>query len=192
MSRAIVLSILMLASAICQGQATIQDQFANFYENETNTWQEYRMMKMPKLKSFWAVVSDTLSQKDQKISAAHKEIQGLKNRLSTSEAKINELELTLSSSQKLNDSISFLGMNMSKTSYGIMVWGIIILLSVGIASVYLLYLRSNMVTRKVQKAYSSLESEYAEHRDRSRESQVKLKRELQTALNTLHENRINL
>lgn len=173
-------------------QGTIQDQFNTFYEEETNSWQEYRMMKRPKLKDFWAMTSDTLRLKDQQIATGKKEIKSLKEELDSKKTTIAELESQLAESQQLNDSMSFLGFEMSKTGYAIMVWSIVFVLAAAVVAIYFMFLRSNHVTKKVQKAYSSLESEYAEHRDKARESQVKLKRELQTALNALHENRINL
>ncbi|WP_109832132.1 hypothetical protein [Reichenbachiella versicolor] len=185
-------TILVLTLSTAWGQENIQDQFNTFYDKETNTWQEYRMMKMPKLKEFWEVVSDTLALKDQSIKSGLEQVAKLEADVKSRDTRIAELETQLTESMSLNDSISFIGMNMSKIAYTIIVWSIIVALAVAVIVVYLMFMRSNVVTKKVQKAYNSLETEYAEHRDRARESQVKLKRELQTALNTLHENRINL
>ncbi len=50
-------------------------------------------------------------------------------------------------------------------------------------------MRSNRVTSKVKKEFEALNTEYEEHKTKARESQVKLKKELQTAVNQLNERR---
>lgn len=188
---ALFVFVSFLSCNVAFSQASIQQQFDQFYENETSSWQEYKLVKQPKLKEFWTVVSDTLRIKNENLAKRSVEINSLKVNIDTLNNRVATLETNLAESRAVNNEIYFIGIPMAKSAYNIMVWLIILVLAVGVGVVYMMYMRSNSVTKKVQKAYSSLENEYTEHKNRSRESQVKLKRELQTALNTLHDNRIN-
>ncbi len=184
--------IFVLLVFTATGQETIQSQFDDFYENQTNSWEDYQMIKRPRLKNFWKVVSDTLNNQKQQISENKKEVVRLNAQIKTHAQRIAELESMLGESEAFNDKISFLGMPVSKSAYNIVVWAIILGLAFGVGTIYIMFMRSNSITQKTQKMYSSLEREYDEHKNRARENQAKLKRELQTALNTLQENRINL
>ena len=69
-------------------------------------------------------------------------------------------------------------------------WTIIIGLGTGMVLTYLMFMRNNSITTETRRAFKSLESQFDEHREMTRETQAKLKRELQTALNTLSEQRV--
>ncbi|MFY0624760.1 MAG: hypothetical protein JXR07_00580 [Reichenbachiella sp.] len=189
----VILCVIMFSKVqMSFGQETIQDQFTQFQENETSTWEAYRMIKEPKLSEFWRIVSDTLAVREGKINSARAKVGALQMELDSLNVQLSNTKVSLLESESLNDKISFVGIPMVKTMYNIMVWLIIALLVGGAVTLYFMYVRSNSITKKMQKAYSNLEGEYTEHKNLARENQVKLKRELQTALNTIHDNRINL
>lgn len=173
-------------------QDNIQQQFDDFYENQTSTWQEYKLVKMPRLKNFWKVVSDTIRAKENQIAAANSSIAQLNNQLGEVNAALSSTQAELAASEALNDSIAFIGIQMNKAAYNTLVWLIIAGLAVGIVSMYLMYLSNHRVTREARKHLVKIEEEYTAHQERARENQAKLKRELQTALNTLQEHRIKI
>ncbi|PIB34326.1 hypothetical protein BFP72_02255 [Reichenbachiella sp. 5M10] len=184
-----LLFLLTLTSSYAQ--QTIDEQFDDFYENSTSSWQEYNLIKRPLLKEFWTVVSDTVRLKNVEIVTLKSnivtrdaEIVGLKKQLA-------DIEVELSESTALNDTIGFVGVQMNKATYNIMVWLIILGLVVAIAVLYFMYMRSNKVTVDSRVSLESIEDEFRLYKEEAREKQVKLKRELQTALNTIHENRLN-
>lgn len=186
-----LLLVFVVTSAV-QGQQNIQEQFDQFYENETSSWQEYKLVKMPKLKNFWTVVADTIKMKEEKIAAARAEVKSLQGQLATVDQELEETQDSLAASEELNDSIAFVGIKMSKSGYNTFVWLIIVVLIVGIVGLYLIYLRNNKITREARKMLAKVEEEYTAHQEKARENQTKLKRELQTALNTLQEHRIKI
>lgn len=185
--------ILVLAvSGATQAQQTIQEQFDQFYETETSSWQEYKLVKKPKLKNFWTVVADTIKVKEGKIAAARAEVKSLQGQLAAVNQELDETKVSLAASEELNDSIVFIGITMSKSAYNTLVWLIILILVVGIAGLYLIYMRNNKITREARRMLAKVEEEYTAHQEKARENQTKLKRELQTALNTLQEHRIKI
>lgn len=186
-----VISALILASSPLFAQNTIDQQFENFYDTKTSVWQEYKLIKTPRLREFWNIVSDTVADKRSQIAKGQLEIQNLNLELENTNQKLAETNELLVQSNALNESILFVGIDFNKSFYNAMVWLIILGLSIAIGAIYLLYMRSNQVTKEAQKALVSVEKEFKDHKDTTREAQIKLKRELQTALNTIHENRLN-
>ena len=170
-------------------QPSMQEQYQELYKN-SSTWEEYKMIKLNALNQFWSVVTDTLNQNQQTISAANDQISELNGQLAEIKTQLASSEVALEESQSLNNSISFVGQQMSKTAYNILVWLIIIALIVGIGAVFLMFQRSNTVTMQTRRTFENLEREYYEHKDMAREKQIKLRRELQTALNKLSEHRV--
>ncbi|SMD38388.1 hypothetical protein SAMN04488029_3780 [Reichenbachiella faecimaris] len=186
------LVLVLAVSGASQAQQNIQEQFDQFYATETSTWQEYKLVKMPKLKNFWKIVADTIKVKEGKIASARAEVKSLKGQLAAVNGQLEETQASLAASEELNDSIAFIGIEMSKSAYNTFVWLIILVLVVGIASLYLIYMRNNKITREARKLLAKVEEEYTAHQEKARENQTKLKRELQTALNTLQEHRIKI
>jgi len=185
--------VLVLAiSGTTQAQQNIQQQFDQFYANETSVWQDYKLIKMPKLKTFWKVVADTIKVKENKIASAQAEVKSLKSELVGINQQLAETQAALTASEELNDSIVFVGIQMTKLGYNTLVWLIILILVVGIAGLYVIYMRNNKITRDARKLLAKVEEEYTVHQEKARENQTKLKRELQTALNTLQEHRIKI
>jgi hypothetical protein len=184
----ILFSVLSFGSVSAQGN--IQSQFEEFYSTETSNWQEYKLIKKPRLKEFWSLVTDTLKIKEIKIVAAKAEVVVLNEELAEVNQKLQGVESELQNSKELNDSISFLGFQMKKSAYSSMVWIIIFGLIALSITLYLLYIRNNKVTKEARANLFNSEQEYTAHKEQSRENQSKLKRELQTALNALQENRI--
>ncbi len=189
-----ILSLVLILATLgsTQAQQNIQEQFDQFYETQTSSWQEYKLVKVPRLKTFWKVVADTIKVKEGKIASARAEVKSLQGQLVEVNEQLKETKSSLIASEELNDSIVFLGMQMSKAGYNALVWLIILVLVVGIASLYLIYMRNNKVTREARKLLAKVEEEYTAHQEKARENQTKLKRELQTALNTLQEHRIKM
>lgn len=186
------LGLFLTLSMAVKAQGDIQAQFDQFYETETSSWQDYKLIKKPRLKEFWTVVADTIKVKEGKIASARAEVKSLKGELVAINKQLAETKSNLAASELRNDSIEFIGIQMSKSGYNTLVWLIIVALAIGIVSLYLMYLRNSSSTREARRLLAKVEEEYTVHQEKARENQTKLKRELQTALNTLQEHRIKI
>lgn len=169
-------------------QSNIQEQYQLFFDKSSN-WEDYKVIKLNRLNEFWSIVTDTLNDKQQRINSSAQEIIDLNTKLRETNTQLATTEDSLNLSQKLNDSILFFGLQIDKTTYNIFVWSIIIVLAIGIGSFYVMFKQSNLITKKTKENLQEIESEYNEHKAKAMQSQVKLKRELQTALNQLNERR---
>ncbi|MEQ9467523.1 MAG: hypothetical protein RLN88_08930 [Ekhidna sp.] len=171
-----------------QAQETLREKYDAMLE-KTETYEQYKVIPRTTLNSFWSEALDSLKQQARTIRDLRSQVTGQQGEINSLRAEIAEVQSKLDESLELNDTIYFLGMPFSKVGYHIMVWLIIAALAVlGVMS-YLMFIRSNSVTSKTRREYETLNAEYEEHKTHARETQVKLKRELQTAINQLNERR---
>ncbi|MEO9483786.1 MAG: hypothetical protein ABJG47_10090 [Ekhidna sp.] len=184
----LILAFVCTISIRSIGQETLQEKYNDILEN-TETYEQYKVIPRTTLNGFWSEVSDSLTQNTRTISGLRSERIDQQAMIVKLNADVASLQSELDESLNQNDSISFMGISFSKVGYHLMVWLIIIVLAVLGVIAYLMYMRSNHVTTRVKKEHDILNSEFEEHKVKSREAQVKLKRELQTAINDLNERR---
>ncbi|MEO9870028.1 hypothetical protein [Ekhidna sp.] len=170
------------------GQESLQEKYDELLE-KTETFEQYKVIPRTRLNSFWSEAVDSLNRGKEVITELRSELDAQKQSVVALNIQVNELQTQLDSSLDLNDTINFIGIPFSKLGYHLMVWAIIVTLAVlGIIS-YFMFLRSNTVTSKVKKEHEILLAEFEDHKTKAREKQVKLKRDLQTAVNQLSERR---
>lgn len=165
---------------------TLNESFAGMMQ-KYSTYEQYKVIPIVKLNEFWSVVVDSVQTKDRDISQLNGQIVALNAMIDSLKSDLNSVKASLETSQAVNTEIAFLGISFDKTVYHVLVWTIIILLAALAVMAYLMYIRGNGLTTRFKKDLDQLRQEYDEHRDKSREAQVKLKRELQTAVNTIDE-----
>ena len=185
----LILTLIFVFSLILSfGQETLQEKYDYLLE-KTETYEQYKVIPGTSLNSFWAEVKDSLNQNTRVIKDLRSQIAPQQASIKSLEANVIDLQIQLDESLKLNDTIFFMGIPFSKVGYHLMVWLIVVALAVsGIVS-YLMFMRSNKVTTRIKREFETLKAEYESHKVNAREKQVKLKRELQTAINQLNEKR---
>ncbi|MFC3198848.1 hypothetical protein ACFOET_14595 [Parapedobacter deserti] len=124
------------------------------------------------------------------IKALTKEIVDLKAMNVNQQASIDVMADSLSqanrnlqASQQEKDSFSFMGIQLQKSTYSMMMWGIVLLLTIALIFFIYRYNQSNVVTNDTKKAIENLQVEFEQHRKKAMEKEQKLKRQLQDELN---------
>ncbi|NJB70552.1 molybdopterin converting factor small subunit [Saonia flava] len=124
------------------------------------------------------------------LNAANKKESELKSLITTHETTINSLKdkldqtsTQLASVTEEKDSMSFLGMGVSKGLYNLILWSIIGGLLLFLAMFIFKFRNSNVLTQESKSALSELEAEYEQHRRRALEREQKINRELQDERN---------
>ncbi|MGB5318546.1 tRNA (guanine-N1)-methyltransferase [Eudoraea sp.] len=167
-------------------KGTIESQFQYLYQKSGNYNAEgkrYEVVRTINLDKLKKNVLDS-------VSAARTNAAALKSTISTHEATIESLNtklkettdnLTTVTDEK--DSMSFLGAQVSKGTYNVILWTII----VGLLLLLLLFVykfrRSNILTQDAKSNLSELETEYEDHRRRALEREQKISRQLQDEIN---------
>ncbi|HWK55923.1 MAG TPA: hypothetical protein VNQ80_01220 [Parapedobacter sp.] len=161
---------------------TIDSQFVYLYAiSRTENGIEY--VRRPNLEQIRKNVADT-------IRALTQEIAGLKakegNRQTAVEAMTDSLTLVqeeLQTAQREKDSFSFIGISLKKSTYSLIMWGIVLLLAATLAIFIYRFNQSHVVTRDTKKAIADLQDEFDQHRKKAMEKEQKLKRQLQDEIN---------
>ncbi|MGB5272228.1 MAG: tRNA (guanine-N1)-methyltransferase [Eudoraea sp.] len=165
---------------------SIESQFEYLYTKSGNYNAEgkrYEVVRIINLDKLKKNVLDSLN------ALNKKEIE-LKNTISNHEATISSLnskliETTdnLSTVTNEKDSMSLLGAQVSKGTYNVILWTVII----GLLMLFFLFVykfrRSNILTQVAKANLSELETEYEDHRRRALEREQRISRQLQDEIN---------
>jgi hypothetical protein len=168
-------------------EGSISDQFEFAIKKATN-WtdekgQSYEVIKRNMMLTLKAHTLDSLN-------AIQSKLENTNNIVSTQQKEINNLKTILTKTQdklastnKEKDSMVLLGMQMSKTSYSLLMWSIIAALLVFLFIFIFKFKNSNVVTKATKNALAELENEFKEHRRIALEREQKVRRQLQDEIN---------
>jgi peptidoglycan hydrolase CwlO-like protein len=165
---------------------SLKGQFQDMVD-KAESYTEYKVIKRTVLNQFERAVQDSLSANRTEINSLKNQVQDQKSQIDQLSKRIGDLETQLAESESLRESLSFLGLNLNKTTYHLIVWVMIIGLAGFGLFAYTSFVRSNIITTKTKKEYATLELEFDEHKKSSHEKQIKIARELQTERNTVEE-----
>lgn len=185
--------ILMTAtlSMAAQGdQSTANTSLKQQYEqlkDESNNYQIYKVVNEQKLDAFWATVADTLKSNQAQIDALHKEVAQLNKEVASLSKQVSERDSSLAAQEHKIDHMSFLGLSLTKAAYITLTWSFIIVLLIIAFVLYYRFNAANRITTAKKKDYDTLATEYEAHKQKCRETETKLKRELQTEINKVVE-----
>jgi hypothetical protein len=181
---------LILISFQSNAQDNISQSLSQQYNSlieDSETFNEYKVIKKTVLNDFWKVVGDSISENRAIKKEAFSNIK-------TKQAQIDELNQTietknqeLAEGEEEKTSIAVLGVNTNKSLYAIVSIIIPFVLLVVIGAL-VVKIRANVITTKTAVSESSkMESEYEDYKKKAMDIQMKLKRELQTERNKLME-----
>jgi len=166
---------------------SINDQF-EFVINKSNNYtdgkgQSYEVIKRTTLMSLKAHTLDSLNALQEKLDNTNNRVSTQQKEIDALKTNLAETEATLGSTKKEKDSMSILGMQMSKTGYNLLMWSTI----AGLLAFLLIFIfrfkNSNAVTKAAKSNLADLENEFKEHRRIALEREQKVKRQLQDEIN---------
>ncbi|RKE95049.1 tRNA (guanine-N1)-methyltransferase [Ichthyenterobacterium magnum] len=161
---------------------TIDNQF-DYVIRRSNSWQDYKTVKKTWLYKLKAHTLDSLKAVHKDLTDTQaivdkqaKEISELKNNLTNTQTTLDQTNIE-------KDNISLFGIQMSKASYGILLWSVI----GGLFALLLLFIykfrSSNAVTKQAKLSLAETEEEFEEHRRNALEREQKVRRQLQDEIN---------
>ena len=153
--------------------------------SESESYQEYKVIKASKLLNFRTAMSDSINGYQLQIKNLEMSVVETKAEFKTIQAELNMIKDKLMVSESENAKIGFLGLSVRKGFYNALVWSIIALLATIVVVVYTRIKHVCSVVKRVKSAYSKIVDEYRHQRFQATENQITLRRELQTALNRL-------
>ena len=167
-------------------KGTINNQFDFIYKKSGNyradgkRYEVVRTLNLDKLKQN---VLDTINAANSKAAQLNATIAGHEATIIDLNKKLEDTTNSLTSVTEEKDSMSFLGILVSKATYNVILWTII----AGLLGLLLLFIykfrRSNILTQIAKSNLSELETEYEDHRRRALEREQRISRQLQDEIN---------
>lgn len=161
---------------------SIESQFDKIYRTSTS-YQVYKVISKERYQKLKLNVLDSLKSskkafntKDRLLKTEIANIKEVKKNLSNTQAALSE-------AIKKEESISLFGIQLSKTTYNLILWSIITILILALIYFIFKFFRSNVLTKEAQNNLINVEQEFEIHRKKSLEREQKLRRQLQDEIN---------
>nr|WP_298790324.1 tRNA (guanine-N1)-methyltransferase [uncultured Allomuricauda sp.] len=143
----------------------------------------YEVVKVGDLYRIKGNIFDSINTANATIKDLSSTITSNKAEIEDLNSKLQETTTNLKNVTEEKDSMSFFGALVSKGTYKLILWGIILGLMLFLLFFIYKYRNSNFLTHQAKTALADLEKEYEQHRRRSLEREQKISRQLQDELN---------
>ena len=160
----------------------IEDQFDRIYK-KSSTYKTYKVIKKSTFQKLKNNSLDSISHLEKRIEIAYEVIQLKSDSIKNIESTISKLNDNLKLMIAKKNSISILGISLLKSTYNIIVWSIIIILSSFLVFLIYRYINSSIITKTAKDKLLEIEYEFSIHKKKSLEREQKLRRQLQDEIN---------
>lgn len=143
----------------------------------------YEVMRIGDLYRIKSNIFDSINTANASIKTLTATITSNKAEIEDLNAKLQETTNNLNNVTKEKDSMSFFGALVSKGTYKLILWGIIVGLLLFLLFFIYRFRNSNFLTQQAKSALADLEKEYEDHRRRALEREQRISRQLQDELN---------
>jgi hypothetical protein len=181
------LSFAQLAAKALEGNELGLNERYQLMKTNSQTYEDYKVIKEFVLDGFWKIAMDTLTLKETQLTAEQQRVVDLRAKLSASEQDIINQKASVEGITFDSEHISVLGVHFGKNTFLIITFvaiAALLTIIIGVSA------RLRMLQASVQdKAHlaDSLTHEFEEYKRKALERQTKLSRELQNERNKLVE-----
>ena len=159
--------------------STINDQFEYVLSKSGNfkglSGQQYEAVKRSMFLTLQKHTNDTLKMIREDLAKTRATLDAQAKEINTLKNNLESTQTTLDNTNKEKDSMALFGMQMSKSGYNALMWGIIALLLASLLFFIYKFKNSNAITRQARKALAETEEEFEEHRKTALEREQKSK-----------------
>ena len=183
---AIVVLLTGIYNSVVSQDSTLEYQFEDL-KKKSNNYQVYKVVKKTDLDGFWKSVNDTLKTNAAEVNALKNEVAGLKSELNSLQNQLAQRDSSLANQEYMIEHMDFLGVSVGKGTYKTITWVIICILIVVVVVLYFKFTGANKITKSTRREFTTLQEEFEAQRQKARETETKLKRDLQTEINKIEE-----
>lgn len=165
---------------------SINSQFDYIYLKSGNyraDGKRYEVVRTLNLDKLRQNVIDTINAANKKATQLQGVINTQESTIASLNEKLSETTNNLTSVTEEKDSMSFLGAQVSKATYNIILWTVILGLFLLLLLFIFKFRQSNVLTQEAKSNLADLESEYEDHRRRALEREQRISRQLQDEIN---------
>lgn len=179
---AVLFCISLFSQEVTTEDNSIDYQFRTLYKN-SNNYQEYKVVKKVTYGNLHNNVLDSIKQYQSQLKSKNSLINSQKLTISKLEKDNKDVNTKLQTSITNENSISLIGLQLTKSNYSILLFAIIILLIVGLVTFVYKFKNSNIITTEAKSNLYDVEQELNLFRKKSLEREQKLRRQLQDEIN---------
>lgn len=161
---------------------TIEESIDSIY-NMSSSWEFYKIIKKERYLNLKKEILDSLNLYKSDIQSKTRFIKSQQDSIVDAKKVIDDLSLEVKLSLDRRNEIKFIGISFTKTTYQIIVWGIIIGLLAVLSYYVYRFNNSHSVTKNAQKELEDLEEEFAAFKKKTMTKEQKLRRQLQDEIN---------
>ena len=167
--------------------SSINDQFEYVLSKSGNfkglSGQQYEAVKRSMFLTLQKHTNDTLKMIREDLAKTRATLDAQAKEINSLKSNLESTQTTLDNTNKEKDSMALFGLQMSKSGYNALMWGIIGLLLASLLFFIYKFKNSNAITRQARKALAETEEEFEEHRKTALEREQKVRRQLQDEIN---------
>jgi preprotein translocase subunit SecF len=178
----ILLSITSFAQETVVEDISINGQFETIFRISTN-YKGYKVINKEKFFQLQQNVLDSIKTSQNLVTTKNRLLKADKQTIQRTQDLLNKTQLELSATVLKADSISFLGMQLSKVSYNIILWTLILSLISALIYVILIFLKNNIHTKEAKNNLLIVEKELEKNIKNAIDREQKLRRKLQDEVN---------
>lgn len=177
----IIIAILLSKPSLTNGQTlpeilttgTINEQ-VDYINNRTRIYDNFRAIREDMFQAMTKNAIDTLASARSDISSLTVEGRKLNLRIDSLNRILDDTRGELTEVTRNKNSIEVVGIMLNKTSYNLIMWGLVGALIMLLVFGWLSFKRSLAVTRYTKKELEELKEEFEKYRNESREAREKL------------------
>lgn len=161
---------------------TLEGQFDKINRISTS-YQTYKVISKDKFQELKNNVLDSIKASNKDLKEQKVFLKNERDNVAKLNAELNKTKEDLKKAQEKENSISLFGFQISKVTYNLILWLIIISLALALAFFVFKFSKSNILTKKAKEDLEDVEQEFEVHRKKSLEREQKLRRQLQDEIN---------
>ena len=136
----------------------IKGQFEYLYK-KSNTFEQYKVISINSYNTLKQNATDSIRLYKKEATIHLNETNSLNNKLETSNTEMTQLKEELSTTQNMQNSISLLGMAVSKKAYSLIMWGIIFSLAFMSVILFLMFKQGHNVVKEAKTRLKELQED---------------------------------
>ena len=175
-------SLITFSQETTKVENTINNQFDEIYRI-SSSYQTYKVISKKRYQKLKQNVLDSIKSSKRLISEKERLLVAEKNSINETKLLLDKTKKELDSSLKKENSISVLGIHLNKSTYNLILWGVITILIIALFYFIFKFSRSNVLTKEAQNSLIDVEQDFETHRKKSLEREQKLRRQLQDEIN---------
>lgn len=176
------MSTLFSQTTVFKDSMNLNQQF-DYLIKKSNRYQDYRVVKKTWLFKLKKNVNDSLNIYRETIGTNKKNIALQQENINSLTTSNNKANASIEELKNTKESVSLLGVNVSKLVFKIILYSVIGLLTLLLAFFVYKYKKSNSITKETLIKLSEAENEHEDYRRRALEREQKIMRKLQDEIN---------